>query len=229
MNPIIQPGFVMGTFTHSDTPSSSIHRLIGLVVKEFASRALEPGFNSHFLRVELPRPVIPKTKKLALQWLTCQASGVIGSALGLIESVSVYLDNLFCYFYLSVAARKIVFADPSMRYTRILLGRKAINQRINIFFHSQVYVNASLMVRASYARRVIFGNWSAEVTCRVVSSLQRSCWTIQRGSSACTKSSSMLAAMSLRLLRYGCYVTYTQAESGLVHMLWRRYVFSCIL
>ena len=36
--------------------------------------------------------VIPVTQKLALQWLPCQAPGVIGSALGLVGPVSVYCD-----------------------------------------------------------------------------------------------------------------------------------------
>ena len=35
---------------------------------------------------------IPVTSKLALQWLPCQAPGVIGSALGLAGPVSVYCD-----------------------------------------------------------------------------------------------------------------------------------------
>ena len=33
------------------------------------------------------------------------------------------MESLICNFYLSVAARKIVWADPSLRYTRMLLGR----------------------------------------------------------------------------------------------------------
>ena len=33
-------------------------------------------------------------KKMALQWLPCQASGVIGSALGLVGPVSVYCDRV---------------------------------------------------------------------------------------------------------------------------------------
>ena len=33
------------------------------------------------------------------------------------------VESLICNFYLSVAARKIVWADPSLRYTRMLLGR----------------------------------------------------------------------------------------------------------
>ena len=59
---------------------------------------------------------------------------VIGSVLGLVDPVSVEVESLIgpvsveaesliCSFYLSVAARKIVCADPSLRYTRMLLGR----------------------------------------------------------------------------------------------------------
>ena len=33
------------------------------------------------------------------------------------------MESLICSFHLSVAARKIVCADPSLRYTRMLLGR----------------------------------------------------------------------------------------------------------
>ena len=36
--------------------------------------------------------VIPVTSKLALQWLTSLAPGVIGSVLGLVSPVSVYYD-----------------------------------------------------------------------------------------------------------------------------------------
>ena len=33
------------------------------------------------------------------------------------------VERLICNFYLNVAARKIVWADPSLRYTSLLLGR----------------------------------------------------------------------------------------------------------
>ena len=33
------------------------------------------------------------------------------------------VEGLICNFYLSVAARKIVCADPSLKYTSMLLGR----------------------------------------------------------------------------------------------------------
>ena len=45
---------------------------------------LAPGF--------LRGRVIPVAEKLALQWLPCQAPGVIGSVLGLVGPVSVYCD-----------------------------------------------------------------------------------------------------------------------------------------
>ena len=59
--------------------------LVGLVVKASAPRAEDPGFDGIF-----PGRVIPATKKLALQWLLCQAPGIIGSGLGLVGQVSVY-------------------------------------------------------------------------------------------------------------------------------------------
>ena len=63
--------------------------------------------------------VIPVTSKLALQWLPCQAPRVIGSVvLELVE-----MESLVCNFNLSVAARKLVWANPFLRYTRMLLGR----------------------------------------------------------------------------------------------------------
>ena len=41
------------------------------------------------------------------------------------------MESLVCNFYLGVAARKIVWADPSMRYTGMLLGRLATNKQTN--------------------------------------------------------------------------------------------------
>ena len=90
------------------------HRLVGQVVKAPNLRMAAPGFDSCLLLVALsrrpprerrirgsnpacavgnfPGRVIPVTYKLALQWLPCQAPGVIGSALGLVGSVSVYTE-----------------------------------------------------------------------------------------------------------------------------------------
>ena len=41
------------------------------------------------------------------------------------------VESLICNFSLSVAARKLVWADPSLRYTSMLLGRSATNQQTN--------------------------------------------------------------------------------------------------
>ena len=59
-------------------------RLVGLVVRRPPRERKAPGF--------FRGRVIPVTSKLALQWLPCQAPGVIGSALGLVGPVSVYCD-----------------------------------------------------------------------------------------------------------------------------------------
>ena len=42
------------------------------------------------------------------------------------------IESLVCNFYLSVAARAIVWADPSLTYTRMLLGRSATNKQTNL-------------------------------------------------------------------------------------------------
>ena len=68
-----------------------VDRLVGLVVKAPVSRAEDPGFESR-LRRDFPGQVITVTQKLALQWLLCQAPGVIMSLLGLVGPFSVYCD-----------------------------------------------------------------------------------------------------------------------------------------
>ena len=60
-------------------------------VKSSASRAEDPGFDS-CLRRDFSGSSHTGDLKLALQWLPCQVPGVIGSALGLVGSVSVYCD-----------------------------------------------------------------------------------------------------------------------------------------
>ena len=60
--------------------------------KASASGAEDPGFEPRLRRDFFRGRIIPVTPKLALQWLPCQAPGVIGSALGLVGPVSVYCD-----------------------------------------------------------------------------------------------------------------------------------------
>ena len=40
------------------------------------------------------------------------------------------MESLVCNFYLSMAAHKIVWADPSLRYTCMLLGHQAANKQL---------------------------------------------------------------------------------------------------
>ena len=71
---------------------TTIDRLVGLVVKASASRAEDRGFESRLCRDFFGVESFLWLNKLALQWLPCQAPGVIGSVLGLVAPVSVYCD-----------------------------------------------------------------------------------------------------------------------------------------
>ena len=65
---------------------------VGLVVKVSASRTADPGFKSPSALGDFSGRVTTVAQKLALQWPPCQASRVTGSALGLVDPVSVYCD-----------------------------------------------------------------------------------------------------------------------------------------
>ena len=67
-----------------------VYRLVGLVVKASALRAAGPGFDSRFRRNFCGSSHTSNSK--ILQWLPCQAPGVIESALGLAGPVSVICD-----------------------------------------------------------------------------------------------------------------------------------------
>ena len=109
----------------------SVHRWNrpgGLEVKASASRTEDPGFESRLRRdfsgVEsyqwLKKSGTPvATLPGAWRYRVSAGTGWPGvSILWLGET-----ESLVCNFYLSVAARKIVCADPSLRDTRMLLGR----------------------------------------------------------------------------------------------------------
>ena len=101
--------------------------LAGLVVKASASGAEDPGFESRLrqnffglsrtsdLKIGTPVATLPGAWHYRVSAGTGQPSVSI-LWLGEVES-------LICNFYLSVAARKIVCADLSLRYTSMLLGR----------------------------------------------------------------------------------------------------------
>ena len=68
----------------------SKHLLVGPVVKVSAFTVAELGSIFAFTVGIFPARVIPVNLKLVLQWLPCHATGVTGSALGLVSLVSVY-------------------------------------------------------------------------------------------------------------------------------------------
>ena len=98
-----------------------------LVVKESASRAEDPEFESRlrrdffwvesyqWLNIGTPVATVPG----AWYYRVSAGTGWPGVSIQWLGE----MDSLVWNFYLSLAARKIVWADPSVRYTRILLGR----------------------------------------------------------------------------------------------------------
>ena len=110
------------------SPGCISHRFVGLVVKVPASRAEDPGFNSHLrrgaffgsrhtrdLKISTPVAALPG------DWRYRVSAGTGWPGVNLL-----WLDeteSLICNCYLRVAARALVCADLSLRYTSMLLGR----------------------------------------------------------------------------------------------------------
>ena len=103
------------------------NHLVGLVVTRPPWERKVPGSNpacagifsvsSHTSDLNIDTPVA--TLPGAWRYRVSAATGRPGvSILWLGE-----MESLICSFYLSVAARKTVCADPSLRYTGTLLGR----------------------------------------------------------------------------------------------------------
>ena len=106
---------------------------LGLAVKKYASKAEDPGLDcrlhhlaftgsSHTSDLTIGTPVA--TLPGAWRYRVSAGTGWPGVSilwLGRIES-------MICNFYLSVATRKIVGVDPSLRYTSMLLGRQATSK-----------------------------------------------------------------------------------------------------
>ena len=102
------------------------HRLAGLVVKVSASGAEDPGFESR-LRRELSRSSHTSDLKIGTPVATLPGAWHYRVSAGTgRHGVSILwlgeMESLICNFYLSVAARKTAWADPSLRYNCMLLG-----------------------------------------------------------------------------------------------------------
>ena len=111
----------------SNQLSRGWYRLVGLVVKASASRAEDPrfesrlrwdffGVESHISDLKIGTPVA--TLPGAWHYRVSAGTGQPGVSILWLGEV----ERLICNFYLSVAARKIVWADPSLRYTSLLPG-----------------------------------------------------------------------------------------------------------
>ena len=100
----------------SPLPSPNNH-LVGLVVKASASGAEGPEFESR-LRRDFSGTLVA-TQPGVWHYRVSAGTGRLGvSILWLGEA-----ESSICNFYLSEAARKIVCADPSLKYTCMLPGR----------------------------------------------------------------------------------------------------------
>ena len=112
------------------------HRLSSVVVKASALRTEGPGFESRLQwdfsgssrtsdsKIGTPVATLPGAWRYRVSTGTGRPRVSTGSGR---PGVSILwlgeVESWICNFYLSVAARKIVWADPSLRYTSLLLGR----------------------------------------------------------------------------------------------------------
>ena len=106
---------------------SSLDRLVGLVVRRPPQERKVPGSNpacagilsgsSHTSDFKIGTAVA--TLPGAWHYRVSAGTGRPGVSILWLGEV----ERLICSLYLSVAAGKLVWADPSLRYTRMLLGR----------------------------------------------------------------------------------------------------------
>ena len=102
------------------------YRLVGLVVKASALKAEGPEFESHLWQdfsrsshthdLKIGTPVA--TPPVDWRYRVSVGTGRPGVSILWLGEV----ESLICNFYLSVAARTIVWVDPSLRYTSMSLG-----------------------------------------------------------------------------------------------------------
>ena len=104
-----------------------VDRLVGLVVRRPSRERKIPSSNpacagissgsSHTSDLKIGTPVAT----LPGAWRYRVSTGTGRPCVSILWLGEV--EGLICNFYLSVAARKLVWADPSLRYTSMLLGR----------------------------------------------------------------------------------------------------------
>ena len=118
----------------------SVDRLAGLVVKASASPRFDSRLRRDFFRVASTELDLYRLVYRA-QWSRHTSDLSTGTPVATLQGAWRYrvstgtgwpcvsilwlgeVESLICSFYLSVAARTIVWADPSLRYSSMLLGR----------------------------------------------------------------------------------------------------------
>ena len=123
-DPMKRPLKMLFQFLEGALHCPDTNRLTGLVVKASASGVEDPGFksclrwdfcgSSHTSDFCTPLATLPG----AWQYRVSTGTGRLGDSILWLGEVESLIHN----FYLSVAARKNVWADPSLRYTSMLLG-----------------------------------------------------------------------------------------------------------
>ena len=123
----VTPGAWQGCHWSTNSKVTGMDRLVGLVVRRPPRERKIPGSNpacagifsgsSHTSDSKIDTPVAT----LPDAWRYRVSAGTGRPDVSVLWLGEV--ESLICNFYLSVAARKIVWADPSLRYTRMLLGR----------------------------------------------------------------------------------------------------------
>ena len=108
--------------------------LVGLVVKASASRVEDPAFNSHLRLGDFSGSSHTSDLKIGTQVTTLPGSWRYRVSTGTgWPSISILCldeaESLICNFYLSVTARKLVWADPSLRHASMFLGCEATNKQ----------------------------------------------------------------------------------------------------
>ena len=101
------------------------------MVKVSASRAADPGLGSRLWGGDFSGSSHTSDTGTTLPraWRYRVSAGTCWSGISILRQVRV--ENLICNFYLSVAARTLVWTDPSLRYTSMLLERQASSQQTN--------------------------------------------------------------------------------------------------
>ena len=113
------------------------HRFVGQVVKVSASSAADSGFDSRLRRGHFSRSSHTSDLKIGTPvatlpsvWRYRVSTGTDWTCVRILWPREA--ENLIFNFHLTVAARKLVWADPSLRYSSMLLGK--IKERTHRWF-----------------------------------------------------------------------------------------------